>query len=58
MSNRPLVQYACEDCGSDAPCFTCGQHFCVVECGACGGGCRCYCSCPTMREDDGGDFWS
>lgn len=45
-----IIQYRCEDCGSYAPCTVCGRHFCCDECAACGGGCRCYCSCPTMRK--------
>lgn len=40
----------CEDCGGPRACSTCGRHFCADECGACGGGCTCYCSCPAMRE--------
>lgn len=44
--------YRCEDCGG-GPCSVCKQHFCADECGACGGGCSCYCFCPTMREDEG-----
>lgn len=42
--------YQCEDCGG-SPCGSCGKHFCADECAACGGGCTCYCYCPTMRED-------
>lgn len=41
----------CEDCGQRFPCPECGKHYCNDECGSCGGGCRCDCSCPTMRED-------
>jgi hypothetical protein len=51
------VQDSCEDCGASYPCRECGAHFCTEECGGCGGGCRCYCSCPTMREDDGAWNW-
>jgi hypothetical protein len=50
MSYEEIVQFQCEDCGSYAPCRACGQHFCCDECGACGGGCQCYCYCPTMRD--------
>lgn len=46
-----VIQYECEDCGAYAPCTGCGRHFCCDECGACGGGCQCYCYCPAMRED-------
>lgn len=43
-------EYRCEDCGGTT-CSRCGKHFCCDECAACGGGCSCYCYCPTMRED-------
>lgn len=43
-------ELVCDNCGS-SECSACGQHFCAEECGACGGGCRCYCFCPTMRDD-------
>jgi hypothetical protein len=51
------TEWQCSNCNVWS-CTTCGQHFCDTECGACGGGCRCYCSCPTMRGDDESDFWS
>lgn len=43
------TQYRCEDCGG-YPCSVCRKHFCADECAACGGGCTCYCGCPTMRD--------
>lgn len=44
--------YRCEDCGG-YPCSVCGKHYCADECGSCGGGCRCDCFCPALRDDDG-----
>lgn len=41
----------CEDCGG-TPCSVCHVHTCCDECSACGGGCRCLCLCPAMRDDD------